>query len=135
MANDSKAGLNSTASKTGLRGVLLPTCREMTQHSSVRLDQSIPWWRQPGIQLHLIFCSVCRRYRRQVEWIHTHATLANDLRSTGLASALLRSEARTRTKQKLAAAAAVSCLPGARPPPHSVASAPASDSGADAPNA
>lgn len=109
MANDSRAGFDPAPPKTGLRGVLLPTCREMTRHSSDRLDEPVPWWRQPGIWLHLLFCRLCRRYRRQVKWIHAHASESSASAPT---SPPLAADTRTRMKQKLAAAAAAAPLTG-----------------------
>ena len=44
----------------------MPNCREMCRHSSGALDGYLPWWQRPGMQLHLLFCRLCRRYRAQL---------------------------------------------------------------------
>ena len=59
--------------------MLLPTCRDMTTQSSQRLDRRLNWWRLPGEWLHLAFCGVCRRYRRQLRWMH-HTSKQADLK-------------------------------------------------------
>ena len=69
-----------TTGLTGSRGwrpALQPTCCEMTAQSSLRLDHRSHWWQVPDEWLHLASCGVCRRYRRQLEWLHQAAKQAD----------------------------------------------------------
>ena len=46
---------------------LMPSCKELTEHSSEYLDRSLPWWKRPGYWLHLAICVHCRRYVGQLK--------------------------------------------------------------------
>ncbi len=42
-------------------------CRDMTALISASLDQRLPWSQRWAFRLHILYCTSCRRYRRQVE--------------------------------------------------------------------
>ena len=56
-----------------LRAQLLPTCREMSRHTSHTLDQRPGWKLRLGMGIHLLFCRLCRRYSRQLGWLRSMA--------------------------------------------------------------
>lgn len=66
--DNQKKGLFAT-----MRALLLPTCREMSRHSSRCLDDPLPFFQRVGVVVHLAFCRLCRRYRRQIRWLGTAA--------------------------------------------------------------
>lgn len=57
------------ASKPRWRVTLIPSCREVSLLSSNNMDRPLPWWRRPGYWMHLMFCGLCRRYRRQLQFL------------------------------------------------------------------
>jgi hypothetical protein len=83
---------------TALRIRLLPTCREMSRHSSHTLDAPMPRLDQIGFRLHLLICRFCRRYRMQLVWLRRAA-----LRSSAQPQPprQLTESGRTRLKQAL----------------------------------
>lgn len=44
---------------------LMPSCKDITKHSSDYLDRQLPWWERIGYWLHLMMCVHCRRYLEQ----------------------------------------------------------------------
>ncbi len=40
----------------------MPSCKDITEHSSDYLDHNLPWWKRPGYWLHFAMCVHCRRY-------------------------------------------------------------------------
>ena len=84
-------------------GVLLPSCHDMTRHSSARLDHPARWWRLPGQWLHIAFCRLCRRYRRQLGWVHRAASHAD---SSAAAQSAMPPASKDRLKQALRIASA-----------------------------
>ncbi|HTH47325.1 MAG TPA: hypothetical protein VMB21_07420 [Candidatus Limnocylindria bacterium] len=55
------------------RAALLPTCREMSRHTSHELDAPLPLLQRIGVRLHLACCRLCRRYRTQLQWLRRAA--------------------------------------------------------------
>lgn len=51
------------------RATFLPTCREMSRHTSRALDGPLPLFQRLGVGLHLCFCRFCRRYWKQLRWL------------------------------------------------------------------
>jgi len=45
----------------------MPSCKEVTEHSSDYIDRNLPWWKRPGYWLHLAMCVHCRRYVKQLK--------------------------------------------------------------------
>ena len=46
---------------------LMPSCKDITKHSSDYLDRQLPWWGRVGYWLHLLMCVHCRRYIDQLK--------------------------------------------------------------------
>ena len=46
---------------------LMPSCKDVTKHSSDYLDRQLPWWKRIGYWLHLLMCVHCRRYIDQLK--------------------------------------------------------------------
>ena len=42
------------------------SCSDATQRMSEGLDRRLPWKARMALRLHVMMCSACRRYRRQV---------------------------------------------------------------------
>ncbi len=45
----------------------MPSCKDITEHSSDYLDRNLPWWKRMGYWLHLVMCVHCRRYVDQLK--------------------------------------------------------------------
>ncbi len=45
----------------------MPSCQDITKHSSDYLDRSLPRWRRLGIWFHMMMCVNCRRYVSQLQ--------------------------------------------------------------------
>ena len=50
--------------------VLTLVCDESSQLMSDSLDRPLTWVERLALRLHLLICRNCRRFRRQVEFIH-----------------------------------------------------------------
>ena len=85
--------------------MLLPTCREMSRHSSQELDGPLPLFQRLGVGLHLACCSLCRRYRSQLQWLHKAAR--QDMPASPVAGRLPEAR-RERLKKALREGAAAS---------------------------
>ncbi len=85
------------------RRLLLPSCREMTRLTSQAMDRPPGAVQRLGMGLHLAMCAVCRRYRRQLNWIRKVAGAMPDDPSN-LVPVRLQREARERLKERLRAA-------------------------------
>ena len=46
---------------------LMPSCKDITKHSSDYLDRQLPWWKRVGFWMHLMMCVHCRRYLEQLK--------------------------------------------------------------------
>jgi hypothetical protein len=44
----------------------MPSCRDITEHTSDYLDHTLPFWKRVGFRLHLFVCLNCRRYLEQM---------------------------------------------------------------------
>lgn len=49
---------------------LLPTCRQVSKLQSDVLDQHLPLPKRLGLRLHLLVCKWCRRYGKQIRFLH-----------------------------------------------------------------
>ena len=47
----------------------LPSCREVTRWGSDSLDRPLPLARRIGLRFHLLICTWCRRYLRQIAFL------------------------------------------------------------------
>jgi hypothetical protein len=52
---------------------LSPNCREAGRAQSEALDHPLPPARRFGLRLHLLICKWCRRYGRQIHFMHESA--------------------------------------------------------------
>lgn len=55
---------------------LLPPCREMVRWTSQDLDGQLRWHQRVRMQIHLVICAMCKRYREQL--IALRAALRSD---------------------------------------------------------
>jgi hypothetical protein len=79
---------------------LFPGCREASRLQSEELDQALPFFKRAGLALHLLVCSWCRRYGKQLQFIkgavHDHADAVHQVEPQSLSN-----EARERMKRYL----------------------------------
>ncbi len=79
---------------------LFPGCREASRLQSEELDRSLPFFKRAGLGLHLLVCSWCRRYGKQIRFIkgavHDHADAVHDAEPKTLSE-----EAKERMKRSL----------------------------------
>jgi len=78
----------------------LPSCRDVTQLQSRALDESLPWRVRAGVKGHLLYCVWCRRYGRQLRFLHD-ALRHNGDRLAGDCFRPLPAEARRQIKDFL----------------------------------
>jgi len=50
--------------------ILLPTCRQVSRLQSDLLDQPLSLPKRIGLRLHLLVCKWCRRYGKQIRFLH-----------------------------------------------------------------
>jgi len=55
---------------------LLPPCREVVRWTSQELDGQLRWHQRARMQVHLLICALCKRYRQQL--IALRAALRSD---------------------------------------------------------
>jgi hypothetical protein len=83
-----------------VRRAVLPTCREVTRRQSDALDRNLPFFQRVGLRLHLLVCTWCRRYGKQIRFLreamHDHPDDFCAATSQGLSP-----EARERMKRAL----------------------------------
>ena len=51
-----------------VRGIM-PTCQEMTRLLSDAMDRSLPLHLRMRMRVHLVICTLCQRYQRQLRLI------------------------------------------------------------------
>jgi len=79
---------------------LSPDCCEAVRAQSEALDHPLPPLRRLGLRLHLLLCTWCRRYGRQIHFLHEAAHKhPDDL--TQASPSTLPADARERIKQRL----------------------------------
>ncbi|MBA3887967.1 MAG: zf-HC2 domain-containing protein [Acidobacteria bacterium] len=44
----------------------MPTCRDVADHASDLLDDTLPWTTRLQLRMHLLMCGRCREYVRQL---------------------------------------------------------------------
>lgn len=79
---------------------LLPSCREASRRQSAALDHPLGFWERIGLGFHLALCKWCRRYGRQLRFLH-HATQEHPEHWEEAAPHRLSDEARQRLKESL----------------------------------
>jgi hypothetical protein len=50
---------------------LSPSCREAVRLQSAALDGKLSFLQRVGLRIHLVLCVWCRRYGRQIRWLHS----------------------------------------------------------------
>jgi hypothetical protein len=93
--------LNQTLAslRSGIRS-LSPTCRDASRLQSEALDHPISAAKQLGLWLHLLICKWCRRYGKQIRFLHDQANEYPDELTVAVPKKL-SPEARERIKQRL----------------------------------
>jgi hypothetical protein len=81
-------------------GALWLNCHDTARLQSEALDTKLSFSKRLGIRLHLLICKWCRRYGRQIRFLHEAAGEHPD-RLTEPAPQQLSPEARERIKQRL----------------------------------
>lgn len=51
----------------------IPSCAEMARLASQSLEQPAPWRIRFSMRLHVMICAWCRRYQKQLQFIHRFA--------------------------------------------------------------
>lgn len=84
---------------------ILPTCKEMTRLLSDAMDRTLPWHVRLRIRIHLLMCTLCERYKRQLLFIRDllrkHGDRLDDV--SGSHEASLSPEAKERLRRALRA--------------------------------
>ena len=80
------------------------SCKEVSRLVSESLDRELSWRQRLSLRMHLLMCSLCSRFRRQMLFL---SDAAHAFAAAGEANALpahirLSPEARQRIKQALA---------------------------------
>ncbi len=86
------------------RGIafLSPSCKEASRLQSQALDRKLPFAQRLGLRIHLFLCRWCRRYGKQIRFLHDAAHKHPDQLSEPDPN-ILTQDARERLKQKLRA--------------------------------
>jgi hypothetical protein len=79
---------------------LLPNCRQVSRLQSDLLDRPLSLPQRFGLRLHLLICKWCRRYGKQIRFLHQAVHEHPDELSQA-SPRTLSPEARKRLKQRL----------------------------------
>ena len=88
--------------KALIRGLtdLSPNCKVATRLQSETLDHKLSFRQRLGLRIHLVLCQWCRRYGKQITFVHNAAhSHPDELAET--VPQQLSDEARQRIRQKL----------------------------------
>jgi hypothetical protein len=55
-----------------------PNCAEMSKLASQGLDRQLPWSLRLQMRLHYLICCWCKRYRKQLQFLHRAAPSLNE---------------------------------------------------------
>ena len=83
-------------------GALSPSCREASRLQSEALDHPLTLTQRIGLGIHLLLCQWCRRYGRQIRFLH-HTAHEHPDQLTEAIPQRLSDDARQRIKEKLQA--------------------------------
>jgi len=81
---------------------LSPSCGTAARLQSEALDHKLTWQQRLGLRLHLVLCKWCRRYGKQIGFVHNVVHSHPD-EVTSAIPRQLSDEARERIRQKLRA--------------------------------
>jgi hypothetical protein len=82
--------------------MLSPSCKEASRLQSQALDRKLSLVQRMGLRMHLLLCKWCRRYGKQIRFLHDAAREHPD-ELTEPARQRLSQNARQRIKQRLQA--------------------------------
>lgn len=57
-----------------LMGRMMPSCKDITQLVSAAMDRKLPLRKRISIRLHVMMCSLCRRYEKQLHLLRSGTT-------------------------------------------------------------
>lgn len=77
-----------------------PNCKEAVRMQSDALDRPLSMSQRIGLRIHLFLCQWCRRYGKQIEFLHSAARQHDD-NNACLPELHLGSAARDRIKKRL----------------------------------
>ena len=78
------------------------TCKQTSDLISQGLDRHLPFSQRLGVRIHLLMCSTCRQYEKQLRFIRqATGKLSQDAESRGQAAPPLPAKARERIKSAL----------------------------------
>ena len=80
--------------------VLSPDCRQASRLQSEAIDNKLPTLQHIGLRIHLLLCKWCRRYGKQIRFLHDAAHEHPD-EMTESDRLKLSEDARARIKQRL----------------------------------
>ena len=88
--------------KNLIRGLvdLSPSCKAAARLQSEAFDHKLSFHQRLGLRIHLVLCKWCRRYGKQITFVHNAAHSHPD-EMTESAPQQLSAEARERIRQKL----------------------------------
>jgi hypothetical protein len=79
---------------------LSPSCKEASRLQSEALDHPLSLSKRLGLKFHLLLCKWCRRYGKQIEFLHTAAKQLPEQDSKSQ-SPTLSPEARDRIRRRI----------------------------------
>lgn len=89
----------TSALKRGF-AALMPTCQDVARLQSVTLDTRLGMLKRLGLCVHLLMCKWCRRYGKQIRFLH-HAASEHPDNLVEAIPQSLSPEARERIKERL----------------------------------
>jgi len=83
--------------------LFMPSCKEVSRLVSESMDRELPFRQRFSMRLHLLMCSLCSRFRRQLAFLREVAHAFGDGGEEGEqpANLQLSPQARARIKQIL----------------------------------
>ena len=79
---------------------IIPNCQQAARFQSEAMDRKLSFVKRVGLRLHLLMCSLCRRYGKQIRYLHSTAQDHQD-HLIDASPQTLSIEARERIKKKL----------------------------------
>jgi hypothetical protein len=77
---------------------LMPSCKETAALISENMDRPLPWRKRFSIRIHVMMCSLCRRYEKQLRLLRKGARHYAEPDENTIAESL-SPQARERLKQ------------------------------------
>lgn len=57
---------------------MMPSCKDISALISKSMERELPWHKRATIRLHVMMCSYCRRYEKQLSLLRKGASLYGD---------------------------------------------------------